>query len=172
MRVWHVAQWTFVIWGAINGGFQVIGELIKPIKDYLNKLFKRKDNAIGNKLLKIIITFVLINITWIFFRANSLDDAFDILKSIFTTENWWVLFDDSLFTLGLSWKNMIILVFAIQILIIADIFKYKGIKVREIILEQELWCRWLIYLVGVFVTLIFGIWGSGYDASAFIYFQF
>lgn len=86
--------------------------------------------------------------------------------------NWWILFDDSLFALGLNWKNFILLIFALMILFVADICKYKGIKIREIVLKQELWCRWTIYMLGMLIILIFGVWGPAYDASEFIYFQF
>jgi hypothetical protein len=50
--------------------------------------------------------------------------------------------------------------------------KYKGIKIREIVIRQELWCRWLCYIGFVMFIMIFGIWGAGYDAAGFIYFQF
>ena len=170
--LWHGAQWTFVVWGALNGVYQVLGELLKPIKERINKLFSLKPDSIGHKLMKVIITFVLINISWIFFRANRFWDAIEIIKSIITEHNWWILFDDSLFTLGLDWKNFLLMIFAILVLIFADACKYKGIKIREIVLEQELWCRWTVYMAALFVILVFGIYGPGYDASEFIYFQF
>lgn len=68
--LWHGANWTFVVWGALNG-FYLILEVL---------LFKeRKKN-----LLNVLVTFVLINFAWIFFRANSIGDAFYIIKTIAT----------------------------------------------------------------------------------------
>lgn len=170
--LWHGAQWSFVAWGGLNGIFQIIGEWLKPVRDFLNKVFKLDRESIGHKLIKVFFTFTLINFTWIFFRANSFLEAVKIIKSIFTVHNWWIFFDDSLFSLGLEWKEFMVLIFAILILLFADFCKYKGIKVREIVLKQELWFRWSFYIVSIMSILIFGIWGPGYDASSFIYFQF
>lgn len=170
--LWHGTQWSYVTWGGLNGIFQIIGELLKPIRDKLNKVFKLDRESLSHKLFKVVFTFALIDFTWIFFRANRLKDAFKIIKSMIKNHNWWILFDDSLFGLGLDWKNFIVLIGAIMILLAADVCKYKGIKVNAIILKQELWFRWSLYIAVIVFILIFGIWGPGYDESAFIYFQF
>lgn len=170
--MWHGAQWSFIVWGGINGLYQIIGERLMPVRNKLNKLLRLKRESFGHKLFKVVTTFVLIDFAWIFFRANRFTDAFGIIKSMFSVRNWWVLFDDSLFTLGLDWKNFVLLILAIVILLVSDIFKYKGIKVRRVIMRQELWLRWSLYIAAIAGILVFGIWGPGYDASAFIYFQF
>ncbi len=170
--MWHGAQWSFIVWGGINGLYQIIGERLMPLRNKLNKLLRLKRESFGHKLFKVVTTFVLIDFAWIFFRANRFTDAFGIIKSMFSVRNWWVLFDDSLFTLGLDWKNFVLLILAILILLVSDIFKYKGIKVRRVIMRQELWFRWSLYIAAIAGILVFGIWGPGYDASAFIYFQF
>lgn len=170
--MWHGAQWSFIVWGGINGIYQIIGERLMPVRNKLNKLLRLKRETFGHKLFKVVTTFALIDFAWIFFRANRFTDAFGIIKSMFSVRNWWVLFDDSLFTLGLDWKNFVLLILAILILLVSDIFKYKGIKVRRVIMRQELWFRWSLYIAAIAGILVFGIWVPGYDASAFIYFQF
>lgn len=107
-----------------------------------------------------------------FFRADRFLNAIKIVKSIFTTHNWWIFFDNSLFSLGLDWKDFMVLIFAILILLFADFCKYKKIRIRKVILNQELWFRWSFYIVVIMAILVFGIYGPGYDASSFIYFQF
>lgn len=158
--------------GGVNGIFQIIGELLKPIRNMLNKVFKLDREALSHKLFKVVFTFALVDFTWIFFRANRFMDALKIIKSMIINHNWWILFDDSLFKLGLNWKNFMVLIGAIMILLAADICKYKGIKIRAIVLKQELWFRWSLYIAAIVFILVFGIWGPGYDASTFIYFQF
>ena len=170
--LWHGAQWSFVVWGGLNGLFQIIGDLLKPIRDKLNKWFKLDRTALSHKIFKVVFTFMLINFTWVFFRANRFLDGIGIIKSMLTNRNWWILFDDSLFKLGQDWKNFMVLIAAILILLIADVFKYKGIKIREIILKQELWFRWSVYIFAIVFILVFGIWGPGYNDASFIYFQF
>ena len=53
-----------------------------------------------------------------------------------------------------------------------DICNEKGIVVRRWIGRQQLWLRWCVYLAGFFAVLLFGWYGTGYEAGAFIYFQF
>ncbi len=81
-------------------------------------------------------------------------------------------FDGSLLQLGLNGPNFAVLVLALVILMIADFAKYRGVKVRGWIIAQGLWLRWAIYLAAIFAVLIFGVYGSGYKAANFIYFQF
>ena len=57
-------------------------------------------------------------------------------------------------------------------MIIVDLVNSRGIVLREKILCQGLWLRWIIMIVGIVVTVVCGIWGPGYDVSDFIYKQF
>ena len=77
-----------------------------------------------------------------------------------------------LFDLGLNKQNFVVLGVALCILLLADLVKYNGVKMREVILNRNIVVRWGMILVAVAVILTFGIWGSGYEATNFIYFQF
>ena len=117
-------------------------------------------------------TLILIDFTWIFFRARSMNVAVEMIKSIFTTYNPWILCDDSLYRLGLGIKEFNFMIISIVILFIADFIKWRGYSVREWIYKQEIWFRWAFYIISILTVLVFGIWGPAYDESAFIYFQF
>ena len=95
-----------------------------------------------------------------------------MVKSIFTTYNPWILFDGSLFELGLGRKEFQFMILSIIILLIADFIKWKGHSVREWVYKQERWFRWAFYIVAILVVLVFGVWGPAFDESSFIYFQF
>ena len=170
--LWHGAQWSFVVWGGFNGLFQIAGECLKPVRDKMNRIFRLDRNTLGHKAAKVFVTFLLVDFTWIFFRADQLSDAFLIIKSILTVHNPWIFFDNSLYDLGLGRKEFQMMLLSIGILLMADFLKYRGIKVREVLVQQELWCRWLCYLSMALFILVFGIWGGSYDAASFIYFQF
>ena len=58
------------------------------------------------------------------------------------------------------------------ILAAADICRYLNFSVTKWIGKQGVWLRWLICYAAIFGILIFGVYGPGYDASQFIYFQF
>lgn len=170
--LWHGASFSFVVWGGLNGLYQVIGELLQPCRDFLVKTLKLNRNSIGHKAIHCLGTFILVDFSWIFFRANSIQDALQIIKLMFTVRNPWILFDGSVYTCGLDMKNYWVMIFGIILLLVVDFAKRKNICIREIICRQDYWCRWLIIDIAILVLLIYGIWGSTYDTGNFIYFQF
>lgn len=170
--LWHGASWTYCIWGALNGIFQIVGDLLKPVKSWFCRVFGVNEKSFGHKLLRGIITFALIDFTWIFFRISSISDILGVMRSVFSPDNHWILLDGSLYFVGLNQKNFHLLIVALVILLFADIMKYKKISIREFIYRQDGWFRWIFYAAAVTVILTFGIWGTAYDAANFIYFQF
>lgn len=170
--LWHGASWHFVVWGCLNGMYQVVGEWLKPIKEKMIKWFRIDVNAFSHKVLRMLTTFVLVDISWIFFRAT-FRQGFAILKSIFGFANGvWFTWGDNLSAMGLTAETRNLLAVSLGIMFIADICKYKGIKVIDWICKQGIWFRWLIYYAAIFGVLVFGVYGPGFDASQFIYFQF
>ncbi|MEY8326740.1 MBOAT family O-acyltransferase [Lachnospiraceae bacterium 54-11] len=170
--LWHGAEWTFVIWGGINGICQVAGEILKPVRDRLVKILRLNRNSWGHKAVCIVSTFIIIDITWFFFRVENISGAKEMIKALLAENNMWIFFDGSLYECGLDSKNFWLMIYSCIVVLFADIQKYKGICVREFIIRQDYWLRWVIIAFGVWFVVVFGVWGSGYDASKFIYFQF
>lgn len=135
-------------------------------------LFHLNTNSLGHKLLNMVGTFLLIDFSWIFFRAGDFEKAVEIIKEICLSKNPYILFDGSLYACGLDSKNFWLMIFCIGILLFADYCKHKGIIIRDVIVQQDYWFRWIFISVTVCFILIFGIWGTNYDANGFIYFQF
>lgn len=73
--IWHGASWTYIVWGAMQG-----------IAYCLNKAFDKQWNKL-NQILQWILTFIFINVSWLFFRALSVSQAVDILKRIVRMES-------------------------------------------------------------------------------------
>ena len=172
--LWHGANWTFVVWGLLNGVYQIIGSVLKPIKDQIISTLKLNRGSLGHRLLQVIITFILVDFSWLFFRANSISDALRIVKSIFHSNNFWVLVDhESLFKCGLDRYDFGVLIVSIAVLAFFDLLKVNRINIaRDILYKQDLWFRWGVYIAGFLFVLVFGVWGSQYVNTAFIYFQF
>ena len=172
--LWHGANWTFVIWGLLNGMYQVVGSLLMPIRNKIVELLRLHRSSFGHRLASTIVTFGLVDFAWMFFRAKSFSDSISIAKSMITAQNVWILVDhESIFNCGLDRYDFELLVFAIIILFIADVFKVKKIQIlRDIIYKQDTWFRWTYYIVSFLFVLIFGIWGCEYENAAFLYFQF
>lgn len=170
--LWHGASWSFVVWGGLNGFYQIIGDILKPVRDKAVKWLQLDRNTYSHKLFHIVGTFALIDFSWIFFRAASLGDALGILRSMVSTFNPWILLDGSLYKCGLDRANFDVMLISILILLGADICKARGVKIREIIVKQEWWFRWVFVAMSAAMILLLGVWGSNYDATSFIYFQF
>ena len=152
--LWHGASWTFVIWGGLNGFYQILEALTH------------------HKIKSRLLTFLLVDFSWIFFRADHFSGAWSMIKSMLTVHNWTVLWDGSLYMAGLSQKNFVVLGIGIFVLFLADWLKEKKVCVREKIMQTYLPVRYVVWLTAIVGILVFGIWGPTYDAGAFIYFQF
>jgi D-alanyl-lipoteichoic acid acyltransferase DltB (MBOAT superfamily) len=170
--LWHGANWTYVLWGLLNGVFQIIGDLLRPVRQRLAVLFEIKPDSLSHKCLKAVTTFLLIDFTWIFFRASTVREALRIIKRMITVHNPWIFVDDSIYACGVDRRNFELMLGGIFLLFLADLCKYKGIRLREVIEAQDYWAQCLIIILTLVSILLFGIWGAGYDASSFIYFQF
>ena len=170
--LWHGAELSFVVWGALNGIYQLVSEYSMPYRIKLSEGLGLHRDSLGHKIVAGFITFLLFVFSVIFFRAPTTGDALAIIGSMLSKNNAWILFDGSLYECGLDNRNFTLMLICIVVLLIADICKKRGIRLSRAILAQDLWCRILIMVFSICFILLFGIWGSGYSAKGFIYFQF
>ena len=170
--LWHGANWTYVVWGGLNGAMQVIGDLFRPIRKKITAALKVNPDAFGVQLMKGILTFILVDFAWTFFRAATINEAFAIIRSWFAVFNPWVLFDGTLYTLGLNMTDFWLMVLSILVLLGVDVMHARGISIRQSLLKQPVLVRWAVYYAAILAILVFGVYGPGYNAANFIYFQF
>lgn len=170
--LWHGSAWTYVVWGGLNGGLQVLSKLTEKLRAFVRKILCIGEERFSHRLFQTLATFCMIDFTWLFFRLGGMRDFLPVCRSMITGFNPWIFTDESLFQCGLDRKNYYLLLFSIVVLMIADRYKYLGIVVHKKILQQDFWFRWLVFAGGTLFVLIFGIWGGNYDAKSFIYFQF
>lgn len=159
--------------GGVHGLYQVIGDMLRPVKKRLIKKYKVKDKSISYKLGQIFVTFVLVDFAWIFFRMNSLSNSLKFIWRIIINWNPWVLYNQSLYKLGLNQQEIHILIISIVILFLVDCVRYKKNMTLDIFLKNEcIWFRWGVLFCIFFFIVIFGIYGPAFEAKQFIYFQF
>lgn len=148
---WHGANYTFIVWGFLHGLFYL---LEKYLFQYLpNNL---KENSIF-KFLSANVTFLLVTLIWVFFRAENITKALVVLKQCFT----YAFEASKTLTIELKTVLMLTLFVCFEIAIINTRFD-KFLK------NKHLLVRWLVYFVFVFCLLLF----SGIQSFQFIYFQF
>ncbi len=170
--LWHGANWTFVMWGFLHGAFQIVGQLLRPLKNTLTDFLGINRKNFSYQLGQGILTFFLVNFAWIFFRASRMEDAFGVIHQMFLKWNPIVFVDGTLWKLGLNQQNFLLLLAAIFVMGCMSIAEYCGLDWRKKTLEQGFLFRWSVYLLLIFSIVIFGIYGPGYSESQFIYFQF
>ena len=95
-----------------------------------------------------------------------------MIRQSFRIFNPWVLFDGTIYSLGLDAINFWITLCAIMVLFIVDVLHEKEIHIRDRILRQPLPVRWGLYYAAGLAIIIFGVYGPAYNAGSFIYFQF
>jgi D-alanyl-lipoteichoic acid acyltransferase DltB (MBOAT superfamily) len=146
--IWHGANWTYVVWGIINAIYFIPFLFFKV----------NKPNTFWLEVIMILFTFLLINFSWIFFRANSISDALQYINAIFSNihlpihNNFW----------GIS----ILFPIVILIFIEALYFKEKGVHFLYI---PNHYIRWALYL---FISFCILMTQSYHQSTEFIYFQF
>lgn len=170
--IWHGANWTFLLWGILNGILQILEDYTFLIREKICKLLRINCTVFSHRILKIIFTFVLSSFCWIFFRANSVTDAILFIQRMFIRWNPWIIFDGSLLNCGLMASDWVIVMLSLLLLLIVSVMREKKIDLVGNILCQGAWFRYLIYLLGMLSVFAWGVYGLGYDASSFIYFKF
>lgn len=168
--LWHGAAVNFIIWGGLHGIYQVIGRMLKPAKTKIIDKLKIKTDVFSFRLLNVIVTFILVDFAWIFFRANKFSDSVILIKNMFYF-NPWIFYDGSIFKQLLNSKDFFMAAFGIGTVFIVDLIQRKQ-SLRLLISKQNIVFRWALYLAAVIIIFTFGIYGPGFNAQQFIYMQF
>jgi D-alanyl-lipoteichoic acid acyltransferase DltB (MBOAT superfamily) len=171
--LWHGANWTFLVWGGLHGAYQVLGALTQPVRQRFINFMHLRTDCFSHRLFQVCLTYTLTLLAWVFFRIDSVQDAFLFFQLMFTNLDFWSFFDGSIFKLGLSEVEITVLSFALIALFAVDALKYRtGLSLDTFLAEQNQWFRWVVVMLLTIVVLVFGMYGPAFDAAQFIYFQF
>ncbi len=165
--IWHGANWTFAVWGLLNGVSMGLERL------YINKLKNKKITA----ALYAVLVFAAVNLFWIFFRANSLADAFLCYELIFTDTVPALLAFDSLSSVvdfllkdnGWSVSSFIPAAVGMAIYLWYEYGFFGKLRLDGCLSSKRVYVRWVCYAVLIFATLYFG---NTLVQSDFVYFRF
>ena len=128
-------------------------DLSAPLYKRAIEKLKIDTKKISFKISQRIITFVLIDFTWLFFRANSFRESFTIIKSISTDFRWSWFLNLNCILIG-DFRLQTIIFISILIAAAVDFGKYKGINAKDIIFNQQILLRWGIYW-SLFMLIIY-----------------
>ncbi len=162
--LWHGANWTFVIWGAVHGLAQVAEDALSG-----NSLSKQEKRNGRKHYAAVIPVFLFVSFAWIFFRAATLNDAWYIITNAFTgisSPLTYLAEGIAVFELGKRG-----LLFCAIVLFLLGSYDFASEK-KDVIAwvgSQKLVIRWMIYMLLVWGIIFFTPTTSGKE---FIYFQF
>ena len=149
--IWHGANWTFIFWGILHGVFQVI-----------EKMLGWQKCTTSSKLIRfsrILLTFILVSIAWIFFRQPTISDAFGVIERILTEHG--ALFKPSN-------KDVVFSLLSIGIVVCADLMREFQTKNFYRLVQAPIAIRWCMYYALLLLILLSGV----FDSSQFIYVSF
>ena len=148
--IWHGANWTYIVWGCLHGVFQIIERAFG---------WNKKESQGVGKILRILVTFTLVTLTWVVFRSPTIGDAFGVIGQFFSI-NGRLIADDAGSQLFYCFVAILLLVFY-EILLEFRPYVYHRIT-------RSVPVRWALYLFVFGMIVLVGV----HDGSSFIYVSF
>ena len=159
--LWHGANWTFVIWGGLNGLYQFLTVATEGLRERLGRII-RVPKLIGS-VFGAFITFHLVTIAWVFFRAASIEDALAVFSRISGSfQRLPTLFSSYNYTEDLITSFVLIGVLLVFELLDEHRMFWEKLRARPV------YVRWAVYYALIFGLIILGKWGF----KQFVYMQF
>lgn len=160
MGIWHGTGFKYAFYGLYYFAVIALGVVFSPVI----KKFHEKTNAESHKAYRTfqtVRTFLIVSIGMLFFRADSVSQAFRMIKSIFTFSTDFP---------EIQKLDLIISVVFIALMICVNTIKEKkGNAAFSKIITMPFILRWIIFIAGIVIILCAGIYGPGYNAGDFIY---
>ena len=149
--LWHGANWTFVAWGGYHGLLLIIHRLLDP---FLSRL-KQPESALMRRIwywMRVAVFFQFISLGWLFFRADSIGQAFSMIGALFSPSTLY--FDGT------------IIIFFVAVLFVVEYIQYK----RDDLFAPMKWH--LVVQIILYLFILFSLLLMGVKGEEFIYQQF
>ena len=158
--LWHGANWTFLVWGALHGVYMLASTWTAPLRRRFNAAFGLARRPRVHHALQVALVFTVVTYAWIWFRASSGADAVYVTTHLL--RGW-----GSPLAPGVSRPELLGAAAAVALLEIVQLYQRRGV-VHTWLRSQPTWLRWAIYYAVATAILLFGV----FDNTPFIYFQF
>ncbi len=170
--LWHGATSNYILWGLYNGVILALSALLEPVFKRVNARLPRLTASRGFHLVRVLRTFLIVNIGWFFDRCASGADALRMMGTVLTSPRVSQLSLDTASTLGIPKPDFFVLALSTLLLFAVSLMQERGADVRGGVLRLWLPLRWLVFIAAIVSVLVLGIWGSGFSEASFIYYQF
>lgn len=166
--LWHGANWTFIFYGMFYFVLIFIENITEdPIKKLAAKLHINRESK-GYRVFQMVKMFVIINVGELFFRADTLSDAFAMLGRVIG-EFHITKFVSEISTLKMDAADFVVVAIGIVVVTVVGMIHERNIKIREEIEKWTLPVRWGVWYAAILVVIMFGAYGTGYSIVEMIY---
>lgn len=157
---WHGANWTFIVWGALNAVYFLPLLLARKNRNNIESVAIGKISPTIKELFQILLTFSLTVFAWIFFRAENIGHAIQYVLDIFKHA-------DTFLVLSVYWKYKTVLALILIFVVIEWLGRESQYAIETISLRLRTPFRY-----GLYYAIVFSIFWFGGKEQEFIYFQF
>jgi D-alanyl-lipoteichoic acid acyltransferase DltB (MBOAT superfamily) len=165
--LWHGANWTFVAWGALNGGYLILSRPTRRVRARMKAALGIDRHPVADAIVRTATTFALITFSWIFFRSRSLHEAMQICQRL--PFGWGALLTRSGFTAAFAGVGLTVAAVGVAGVILVE--SVQAVEHRAnlpaLLNAQPWWMRW-----GVYYAAVASIYFLYANEGQFIYFQF
>lgn len=170
--VWHGTGFKYVAYGLYHAIFVSTATLLEPLYARCRSRLHIREESKPFVLMQMLRTLLLVTVGRYLSAANSLRAAVRMYRVTFTGDWSFAFLVDWIDIFGLAAPDMYCLLIALAVIFVVDVINEKGICIRSRVLQMPLPLRWAFYLIALYAVIIFGAYGEGFDASAFIYERF
>lgn len=165
--LWHGAEWSFIVWGCLNGLYIVAESITKK------HISQPATDRFSTHLRRRITTFILIDFAWLFFVMPDLSSAFGMIRHAVTQPGIRELFNLGFLNLFPDTRTFAVILCSLFALLWIDTILYQTkASITELFYRQSSAFRWLIGIITLCMIIFFGAYGDNYEQTEFIYFQF
>jgi D-alanyl-lipoteichoic acid acyltransferase DltB (MBOAT superfamily) len=160
--LWHGANWTFLVWGALHGTYVLASYLTSGVRQRAAEILQLSRRPRVHIFVRLVITFHLVGFAWIFFRAPSVSEAWYVVTHMFqgmTRPPYG-------FSIGGA-DNFVLVLLAILFMELVHLYEEWG-RMHHFLDDERDLVRWPVCVSITLVILLFGI----FEEMQFIYFQF
>jgi D-alanyl-lipoteichoic acid acyltransferase DltB (MBOAT superfamily) len=169
--IWHGASWGFVFWGILHGTYLALSVFYRNTQKKLHKYIGISNKSIWLKICQCFITFNLVSVGWIFFRARSIDESLYLIKSIIyyvpviicNTSLHDILAGKLNLSIGYGLYELSVAILVIVFILIHDIY------VKQRLYNFKLINRWIYYYAIISIIMFLSVTNTKKD---FIYLYF
>lgn len=166
--LWHGPYWTFIFYGMYYFVLIFIENIIEePVAKLTKKLHINRDGK-GYRVFRFVKLFIIVNIGEMFFRADTVQTGFYMIKEMVTNFHISAVFN-SMYSLGLDKYDVTLALVGLIVVFVIDLIHEFNISIRENIAGWVLPIRWILWWTLIFCVIVFGAYGVGYSTVDMIY---